>query len=48
MVTDLWNRGPVMLKSMQSRGIAWLRFSGSQMADLEAYLRQGPSPAPSH
>jgi cytochrome c2 len=38
MVAALWKHGPAMLKLMQQRGVTWPRFSGSEMADLTAYL----------
>lgn len=34
----MWNHSEAMLKQMESRGIAWPRFSGKEMADLVAYL----------
>ena len=38
MVAALWKHGPAMLRTMQMRKISWPRFSGSEMADLAAYL----------
>jgi mono/diheme cytochrome c family protein len=38
MVAALWKHGPVMLDRMRLKKIAWPRFSGSEMADLAAYL----------
>jgi cytochrome c2 len=38
MVAALWKHGPVMLSGMRLRKISWPRFSGSEMADLAAYL----------
>ena len=34
----LWKHGPAMLQKMQERKFAWPRFTGSEMADLSAYL----------
>jgi len=38
MVSVLWDHGPQMLERMSQRKLAWPRFSGSEMADLIAYL----------
>ena len=38
MVAALWKHGPVMLSRMRLKKISWPRFSGSEMADLAAYL----------
>jgi len=38
MVAALWKHGPAMLQSMRQRRITWPRFSGSEMADISAYL----------
>jgi mono/diheme cytochrome c family protein len=38
MVTAIWKHGPAMLGRMRLKGISWPRFSGSEMADLTAYL----------
>ena len=38
MVAALWKHGPVMLSRMRLKKIPWPRFSGSEMADLAAYL----------
>jgi mono/diheme cytochrome c family protein len=38
MVAALWKHGPVMLSRMRLKNISWPRFSGSEMADLAAYL----------
>ncbi len=38
MVSVLWKHGPAMQDQMKTKGIAWPRFEGSQMADLIAYL----------
>jgi cytochrome c2 len=38
MVSVLWKHGPNMLDQMKTKGIAWPRFEGTQMADLIAYL----------
>jgi mono/diheme cytochrome c family protein len=38
MVAALWKHGPVMLNRMRLKKISWPRFSGSEMADLAAYL----------
>jgi cytochrome c2 len=34
----LWKHGPAMLQKMRERKYAWPRFTGSEMADLSAYL----------
>ena len=41
MVSALWHHGPRMLDQMKSKGIAWPRFEGAEMADLIAYLNAG-------
>ena len=38
MLSVLWKHGPNMLDQMKSKGLAWPRFEGTQMADLIAYL----------
>ena len=38
MVAALWKHGPEMLNRMRLKNISWPRFSGSEMADLAAYL----------
>lgn len=38
MVSVLWEHGPNMLQLMKKKDIPWPRFTGSQMADLIAYL----------
>ncbi len=38
MVSVLWRHGPRMLDQMKTKGLAWPRFDGAQMADLIAYL----------
>jgi cytochrome c2 len=38
MVAALWKHGPAMLDSMRRRNIPWPRFTGSDMADISAYL----------
>jgi mono/diheme cytochrome c family protein len=38
MVSALWHHGPQMLDRMKSKGIAWPRFDGPEMANLVAYL----------
>ena len=38
MVAALWKHGPAMLNRMRLKEISWPRFSGSEMADLTAYL----------
>jgi cytochrome c2 len=40
MVSVLWRHGPNMLEQMKTKGIAWPRFEGTQMADLIAYLNR--------
>ena len=34
----LWKHGPAMLQKMRERKFVWPRFTGSEMADLSAYL----------
>ena len=34
----VWKHGPAMLQKMRERKFAWPRFTGSEMADLSAYL----------
>ena len=41
MVAALWEHGPRMLDEMQAKNVTWPRFSGTQMADLIAYLNAG-------
>jgi len=38
MVSALWHHGPAMLDQMKTKGIAWPRFDGSEMANLIAFL----------
>ena len=38
MISILWRHGPAMLERMKQRNLPWPRFTGSQMADLIAYL----------
>jgi mono/diheme cytochrome c family protein len=38
MVAALWKHGPEMLNRMRLKKISWPRFSGSEMADVAAYL----------
>ena len=38
LVSVLWHHGPQMLDQMKTKGIAWPRFEGSDMANLIAYL----------
>lgn len=38
IVSVLWHHGPNMLDQMKTKGIAWPRFEGSDMANLIAYL----------
>jgi cytochrome c2 len=38
MLSALWKHGPNMLDQMKTKGLAWPRFEGKQMADLIAYL----------
>jgi mono/diheme cytochrome c family protein len=38
IVSVLWHHGPQMLDQMKSKGIAWPRFAGQDMANLIAYL----------
>jgi mono/diheme cytochrome c family protein len=40
IVSVLWHHGPQMLDQMKTRGIAWPRFEGTQMANLIAYLNE--------
>ena len=46
LMAALWKHGPAMLESARERGIPWPQFSGSEMADLSAWLNAGASPAP--
>jgi mono/diheme cytochrome c family protein len=41
MVSALWRHGPRMLDQMKSKGISWPRFSGTEMANLIAFLNRG-------
>jgi len=38
VVSVLWHHGPQMLDQMKTKGIAWPRFAGPEMANLIAYL----------
>ncbi len=38
MVSALWHHGPRMLDQMKTKGIAWPRFDGQEMANLVGYL----------
>jgi len=38
MLSVLWKHGPNMLDRMNTKGLAWPKFEGKQMADLIAYL----------
>jgi len=38
VVSVLWHHGPQMLDQMKTKGIAWPRFEGRDMANLIAYL----------
>jgi mono/diheme cytochrome c family protein len=38
MAAALWKHGPAMLERMRLKKISWPRFSGTEMADLTAYL----------
>ena len=38
IVSVLWHHGPQMLDQMKTKGIAWPRFEGQDMANLIAYL----------
>jgi mono/diheme cytochrome c family protein len=38
IVSVLWHHGPQMLDQMKTKGIAWPRFGGPEMANLIAYL----------
>ena len=46
MLSVLWRHGPRMLDQMKSKGLAWPRFDGAQMADLIAYLNSGKPSQP--
>ena len=46
MVSVLWRHGPRMLDQMKTKGLAWPRFDGSQMADLIAYLNSAKPSQP--
>jgi cytochrome c2 len=39
ITAGVWNHGPVMLEHMRDKGIAWPQFTGSNLADLAAYLQ---------
>ena len=39
MASALWRHGPKMQAEMEKKGIRWPAFTGSEMADLVAYLR---------
>jgi cytochrome c2 len=41
MVSALWRHGPAMLDSMNTKGVAWPRFSSGEMSNLIAYLNSG-------
>ncbi len=43
MVSALWHHGPQMLDQMKTKGIAWPRLDGPEMANLVAYLNGGPN-----
>ena len=38
IVSVLWRHGPQMLEQMKTKGIAWPRFEGQDIANLIAYL----------
>ncbi|MBI3697230.1 MAG: c-type cytochrome [Acidobacteria bacterium] len=38
MASALWQHGPTMLANMEKRGIRWPTFTGSEMADVIAFL----------
>lgn len=40
MISTVWKHGPAMLDQMKQKGLSWPRFSGSDMADLLAYLNR--------
>jgi mono/diheme cytochrome c family protein len=40
MVSVLWKHGPAMRGQMERKKIAWPKFTGSDMADLLAYLQE--------
>jgi mono/diheme cytochrome c family protein len=40
MMSALWQHGPAMLARMNMNKIAWPRFTGTEMADLIAYLNK--------
>ena len=44
MVSVLWKHGPIMLRKMQEKHIAWAQFSQSEMANLIAYLNSRRMP----
>ena len=46
MISVLWRHGPRMLDLMKTKGLAWPRFDGAQMADLIAYLNSNQSGHP--
>jgi cytochrome c2 len=38
-VTAMWNHAPGMFKALVSKGVPFPRFEGSEMVDLESYIR---------
>ena len=38
MASALWQHGPAMLATMEKRGTRWPHFTGSEMADVIAFL----------
>jgi hypothetical protein len=40
MVSALWKHGPAMRGQMERKKIAWPKFTGSDMANLLAYLQE--------
>ena len=38
LVAALWRHGPVMRNAMRPQNLPWPRFTGSEMADISAYL----------
>jgi len=38
MVAALWHHGRQMQEMMRAKNVAWLRFDGTEMADLIALL----------
>jgi mono/diheme cytochrome c family protein len=44
MVSALWRHGPAMLDALKKMGKPWPQLTGTDMADLIAYLNSGAGP----